>query len=144
MSHLSIFKNFWEHFFKHENAALNGEQEKESISRERVGQKNLSLGITICHHSASLVMPKGDPWDGFSFPIHTLVMYSYNPHNSNNSHESISVAAAVACRYNTGLQIIVLTRKFFSYFSTKTYVVGTQKNRLDEKVLLSTQNICLN
>ena len=29
----------------------------------------------------------------------------------------------------------------FSYFSTKTYVVGTQKNRLNETVLLST---CLN
>ena len=32
----------------------------------------------------------------------------------------------------------------FSYFSTKTYVVGTQKNLLNETVLLSTQNICLN
>ena len=32
----------------------------------------------------------------------------------------------------------------FSYFSTKTYVVGTQKNRLNETVLLSTQNACLN
>ena len=31
-----------------------------------------------------------------------------------------------------------------SYFSTKTYVVGAQKNRLSETVLLSTQNICLN
>ena len=31
-----------------------------------------------------------------------------------------------------------------SYFSTKTYVVGTQKNRLNETVLLRTQNICLN
>ena len=31
-----------------------------------------------------------------------------------------------------------------SYFSTKTYVVGTQKNRLNETVLLSTQNICKN
>ena len=29
----------------------------------------------------------------------------------------------------------------FSYFSTETYVVGTQKNRLNETVLLSTQNI---
>ena len=29
---------------------------------------------------------------------------------------------------------------YFSYFSTKTYAVGTQKNRLDETVLLSTQN----
>ena len=26
-----------------------------------------------------------------------------------------------------------------SYFSTKTYVVGTQKNRLNEAVLLSTK-----
>ena len=33
---------------------------------------------------------------------------------------------------------------YFSYFSTKTYVVGTQKNRLNETVLLSTQNTCLN
>ena len=33
-----------------------------------------------------------------------------------------------------------------SYFSTKTYVVGAQKNRLNlnETVLLSTQNICEN
>ena len=29
-----------------------------------------------------------------------------------------------------------------SYFSTKTYVVGAQKNRLNETVLLSTQDIC--
>ena len=29
----------------------------------------------------------------------------------------------------------------FSYISTKTYVVGTQKHRLNETVLLSTQNI---
>ena len=31
-----------------------------------------------------------------------------------------------------------------SYFSTKTYVVGTQKNRLNEMVLLNTQNLCEN
>ena len=35
-------------------------------------------------------------------------------------------------------------QKYFFYFSTKTYVVGTQKNRLNETVLLSTQNICKN
>ena len=29
----------------------------------------------------------------------------------------------------------------FSYFSTKSYVVGTQKNRLKEKVLLSTHTM---
>ena len=31
----------------------------------------------------------------------------------------------------------------YLYFSTKTCVVSTQKNRLNETVLLSTQNICL-
>ena len=33
---------------------------------------------------------------------------------------------------------------YFPYSSTKTYVVGAQKNRLNETVLLSTQNTCLN
>ena len=36
----------------------------------------------------------------------------------------------------------VYQKNYFSYFSTKTFVVGTQKNRLNETVLLSTQNIC--
>ena len=34
-----------------------------------------------------------------------------------------------------------VTKIYFSYFSTKPYGVGTQKNRLNETVLLSTQNI---
>ena len=34
------------------------------------------------------------------------------------------------------------TPKKFSYFSTKTYVVGTEKNGLIETVLLITQKIC--
>ena len=33
-------------------------------------------------------------------------------------------------------------RKLISYFPLLTYVVGAQKNRLIETVLLSTQNIC--
>ena len=33
---------------------------------------------------------------------------------------------------------------YFSYSSTKTHVVDTQKNRLKETVLLITQNIWLN
>ena len=35
-------------------------------------------------------------------------------------------------------------KNYFSYFFTKTYVVGTQKNSLSETVLLSTQNTCFN
>ena len=31
-------------------------------------------------------------------------------------------------------------KKIFSYFSTKTYVVGTQKNSLNKTILLSTKN----
>ena len=36
----------------------------------------------------------------------------------------------------------MLMKILFSYFSTKTYVLGIQKNRLNETVLLSSQNIC--
>ena len=35
-----------------------------------------------------------------------------------------------------------LKRKQVSYFSTKAYVVGTQKNCLNKMVLLSTKSIC--
>ena len=34
-------------------------------------KKNLSLGITVRHHSASLVMPISDPRDRFFYPHHT-------------------------------------------------------------------------
>ena len=34
-----------------------------------------------------------------------------------------------------------VAENYFSYFSTKQYVVGTQKNPLNETVLLSTQNM---
>ena len=46
--------------------------------------------------------------------------------------------------FETGLQIREGIGKLFSSFLTQTYVVGTQKNRLNETVLLSTQNTCLN
>ena len=42
-----------------------------------------------------------------------------------------------------GLKIKVCNKKI-SYFSAKTYVVGTQKNILNETVLLSTPSKCLN
>ena len=38
----------------------------------------------------------------------------------------------------------VYQKIIFSYFSTKTYIVGTQKNRLNETILLKTQDTCLN
>ena len=41
----------------------------------------------------------------------------------------------------SGFQLRAPTKNIFSYFSTKTYVVGTQKTRLNETVLLSSQNL---
>ena len=37
-----------------------------------------------------------------------------------------------------------LSGQYFFYSSIKTYVVGTQKNRLNETILLSAQNKCWN
>ena len=37
-----------------------------------------------------------------------------------------------------------IPNNYFSYFSTKIYVVGAQKNSLNEMVLLSTQKTCYN
>ena len=42
----------------------------------------------------------------------------------------------------TRLQFRVPTRKIIFLFLDQTYVVGTQKNRLNETVLLGTSNIC--
>ena len=39
-------------------------------------EKNPSVGITVCHHSASLVMPNADPLDRFFYPTLTLMMDS--------------------------------------------------------------------
>ena len=39
--------------------------------------ENLSLGITVRHHSASLVMPISDPRDRFFYPHHTPMKDTY-------------------------------------------------------------------
>ena len=43
---------------------------------------------------------------------------------------------------NDSSPLVKSIKKYFSYFLIKTYVVGTQKNRLNETVLLSTENFC--
>ena len=42
------------------------------------GWKNLLLGVTVRHHSASLVMPISDPRDRFFYPHHTSMKNSYS------------------------------------------------------------------
>ena len=41
-----------------------------------VRKKNPSLTISVYHHSTSLVMQIGDPWDGFFHPDLTHMMNS--------------------------------------------------------------------
>ena len=41
-----------------------------------MGLKNQSLVFTVWHHKASLVMPNGDPRDGFIYPTLTHMMDS--------------------------------------------------------------------
>ena len=62
-------------------------------------------------------------------------------HSARAQGQSSSRYAQVSQKVQAGLLLRVRTRKK-NFFSTKTYVVGTQKNRLNETVLLSTQNIC--
>ena len=46
------------------------------------------------------------------------------------------IKISYCCFFQT---LIFFHQNIFFYFSTKTYVVGTQKNRLNKTVLLSTQ-----
>ena len=50
----------------------------------------------------------------------------------------ISICSKKEPEYNS--RALVKSVKKHSYFSTKIYAVGTQKNSLNEMVLLSTQN----
>ena len=52
-------------------------QEKVSIMGVWCGQQNPSLGITVRHRSASLVMPVSDPRDRFFYPHHTPMKDAY-------------------------------------------------------------------
>ena len=71
-------------FFKYEHAVFNGEQESESIIRVGMGKKNPSLEITVCHHSASLLMSNCDPQDGFFYPTLQFLLYTRNQISKSN------------------------------------------------------------
>ena len=55
---------------------MKGVQEKDSIMGVMDRQINSSLEIAVWHHSASLMMPDNDPWDGF---FYTPMKGPYNP-----------------------------------------------------------------
>ena len=68
------------------------------------------------------------------------------------STHSSSVSSQALYHWATALPVMMtvnqapkeecVIQNLFSYLTIKTYVVGTQKNLLNEKVLLSTQNKC--
>ena len=68
-----------------------GTQEKLSIIGVWCGQENLSLGITVRHHSASLVMPISDPRDRFFYPYHTPMKDTYIINRPEISREGIDI-----------------------------------------------------
>ena len=56
---------------------MKGMQEKESIMGVRGREKNPSLGITVWHHEANLVMPDCYPRGGFFYLSLTAMINSY-------------------------------------------------------------------
>ena len=87
-------------FFDYKMRYLVVNKKKESIFRVMVGLKNPSLVITICHHSVSLVMPIGDPRDGFYYPILTLMIDSYKLILSVNLDPIFMLIREVLCVLN--------------------------------------------
>ena len=67
MSHVSIFRNSGGPFFKYKTVVLNGEKENEFHYLCEDGIKNLSIVITICHRSGSLMMSNSNPQDIFFY-----------------------------------------------------------------------------
>ena len=70
MAHLSFNINV-------EASMRKGMQEKESIMVVRCRLKILSLGITVRHHSAKLMVHNSDPWDRFFYLYLTTMIDSY-------------------------------------------------------------------
>ena len=95
--------------------------------------------ITVCHHSASLVMPNGDPRDWFFYPILALMMDSYtliylqyltgllklinSCGNFTTHHISLPLGKNIDCRYG-GLHPGITKKKIIinAVFSKENYV----------------------
>ena len=65
----------WSHFINVKNAVLNGEQEKESINRMRILQKNPSVDTNVLPSLDSDANKHS--WDRFFYPTLKLTMDSY-------------------------------------------------------------------
>ena len=91
---------------------LSGEQENESIIRVRMG-KNTFLAIPVCHHSASLVMPISDSWDGIFYPTLTLMMDSYILAHSRQNMPFVSTPVVLP-RVKSSYAIVTVNSRIFA------------------------------
>ena len=105
-----------------------------SIIRVRMGYKNPTLEITVCHHSASLVMPIRDPRDGLFYPMPSLMMYSYTLAPDRGFHysyedgiENPSLAIAI-CRHSASLVMPIGDPRDGLFYPTLTLMVDSYYN----------------
>ena len=75
---LSIWATSWENLFMPYANTKGADQEKESIIVLRCELKIPSLGITVRHQSASLVMPNSYPRDGIFSQHLTIIKDPYS------------------------------------------------------------------
>ena len=74
----------------------------------------------------------------------TMPLYGKNKICLNNKPKFTLTYFNIIKEINQVSAVGPLVKNYYSYISTKTYVVGFQKSRLHKTVLLSTQNTCLN
>ena len=111
----------------------------ESLTRDREATGLSLTGVTALWSLSMNINPSivlVQPRKTCPFITESLLMGRKESNQTNKQTKAI--------QHYQGLQIRVCIEKYFLYFSSKTYVVGTQKNRLNETVLLITQNTCLN
>ena len=88
-----------------------GMKEKVSVMGAWCGQKNSSLGITVRHRGASLVMPISDPRDRFFYPDQTTVI-------DTNNHSSFGLL---------GFLLMLLSTVPLTNHSTLVYTMNDDK-----------------
>ena len=84
----------------------------------RVGKKNPPLGITVCHHSASLVMPNGDTRDRFFYPTLTLIINSYIPPMNVKTDQSNVACQVTLYNYSFRPSTIRSAHRLFQSYRT--------------------------
>ena len=83
----------------------------------KVGYTNPSLGITVCHHSASPLMPRWDPLEGLFGPRREktcLREFAINTGADQPAHPR-SLISAFVIRFLESIICKLATGEFFNY-----------------------------